>query len=42
MSRFTDLDPSTPVVVGVAELVHRAGPDFVSMSATDLMIDRTR
>jgi acetyl-CoA C-acetyltransferase len=42
MSRFTDLDPSTPVVVGVAELVHRAGPDFVSMSATDLMIDVAR
>ena len=34
-----DLDPTTPVVVGAAEIVHRDGPDFVPSSATALMLE---
>lgn len=37
-----ELDPTTPIVVASAELVHRDGVDFVSSSATDLMIEVVR
>jgi len=39
MVALTDLDPRTPVVVGASEVVHRDGPDFVSSSATALMLE---
>ena len=39
MSRFDHLDGRTPVVVGAAEVVHRAGDDFVPSSATALLIE---
>ena len=39
---YEDLDPTTPVVIASAELVHRDGPDFVPSSATDLMVEVVR
>ena len=39
MSSFDALDGRTPVVVGAAEVVHRAGEGFVPSSATDLLIE---
>lgn len=39
MARFDDVDPSTPVVVGIGEIVHRPGPEFAPTSATVLMIE---
>ena len=39
---YDDLDPSTPIVIASAELVHRDGDDFEPSSATDLMIDVVR
>lgn len=39
MGRFDEVDPSTPVVVGIGEIVHRPGPEFAPMSATALMIE---
>ena len=39
---FEELDPSTPVVVGAAEVVHRDGPGFVPTSATQLMLEAVR
>lgn len=39
MSAASTLDPQTPIVVGAAEIVHRDGPGFVPVSATDLMIE---
>jgi acetyl-CoA C-acetyltransferase len=39
MSRFDDVDPTTPVVVGAAEIVHRNGDGFVPSSATALMLE---
>ena len=42
MSRFDHLDGRTPVVVGAAEVVHRAGDGFVPTSATELMLEATQ
>ena len=42
MSRFDHLDGRTPVVVGAAEVVHRAGDGFVPTSATALMLEAAR
>jgi acetyl-CoA C-acetyltransferase len=39
MSRFDHLDGRTPVVVGAAEVVHRAGDGFEPTSATGLMLE---
>ena len=39
MSRFDHLDGRTPVVVGAAEVVHRAGKGFVPTSATELLLE---
>ncbi len=39
---YEDLDPTTPVVVGAAEIVHRDGPEFVPSSATALMLEAVR
>ena len=39
MASYDELDPSTPVVVGAAEIVHRDGADFVPSSATALMLE---
>ena len=39
MSRFDHLDGRTPVVVGAAEVVHRAGDGFEPSSATALMLE---
>ncbi len=33
------LDPQTPIVIGASEIAHRDGPDFQSVSATELMIE---
>lgn len=41
MTSFDHLDPSTPVVVGAAELVHRPGPGFVPCSGTELLLEVT-
>lgn len=42
MSRFDHLDGRTPVVVGAAEVVHRAGDGFVPTSATEVMLEATQ
>jgi acetyl-CoA C-acetyltransferase len=42
MSRYDHLDGRTPVVVGAAEVVHRAGEGFVPTSATELMLEATQ
>lgn len=39
MTSAEAFDPTTPVVVGAAEVVHRDSPSFVMVSATDLMIE---
>ena len=39
MSRFDHVDGRTPVVVGAAEVVHRAGPGFELSSATALILE---
>ena len=39
MSRFDHLDGRTPVVVGAAEVVHRARDGFEPSSATGLMLE---
>lgn len=39
MSRFDHVDGRTPVVVGAAEVVHRAGPGFEPASATALILE---
>ena len=41
MTSFDHLDPSSPVVVGAAELVHRPGSEFAPCSATDLLLEVT-
>ena len=33
------IDPQTPIVIGASEIAHRDGPDFQSVSATELMIE---
>ena len=42
MGRFDDIDASTPVVIGTAEIVHRDGDDFEPCSATALMLEAVR
>ncbi len=39
MSRFDGVDGRTPVVVGAAEVVHRAGDGFAPTSATELLVE---
>jgi len=39
MSRFEVVDDRTPVVVGAAEVVHRAGEGFEPASATELLLE---
>ena len=36
---MSELDPRTPVVVGSAEIVHRAGEGFTPSSATDIILE---